>query len=438
MRNLLIGLTAIVLVAVPLDAASAQGIAISGIGAVNLAMGGAATAAPIDAAGALHWNPATISGLSSSEVNFGFGLVLPSERVSSRLPAGAFGGFPLVPLQGTDTGEPGASPLPNIAFVEKSEVSAWTYGLGVAAIGGFRTNYPASSTNPILTPQPPNGFGLGSALSEAELFQIAPTLSYAFTDSFSVGFAPTLTMARLTVDPLLVAQPDDADQNGFASYPSGRGNRWIYGGGFQIGMYYIANHDWRFGAAIKSKQWFEKARFKTTDELGRPSGTREFGFEYPFILSTGISYNGFERSIIAADFRFFDYANARGFRDTGFDSNAALRGLGWRSIFAMGCGIQHQLTDRFWVRTGYSYNQNPIEDALAGFNVLSPTISQNFIYLGSTYQFSRTSAFSLAYTHAFKNSISGEIQTPVGPIPGSNVTSEVSLDAISATIAVKY
>ncbi len=438
MRFLLSGITALVLTVAAVNAGYAQGIAVSGIGAVNLAMGGASTAAPIDAAGALHWNPATISGLASSEMSFGFGLALPSERVSSRLPAGALGGFPTVSIQGTDTGEPGSSPLPNIAFVEKSDFSPWTYGLGVAAIGGFRTNYPASLTNPILTPQPPNGFGLGSARAEAELFQIAPTLSYAFTDTFSVGFAPTLTMARLTVDPLLIASPDDSNRDGFASYPSGTGNRWIYGGGFQIGMYYIASHDWRFGAAIKSKQWFERARFKTTDELGRPSGTREFGFEYPFILSTGISYNGFERTVIAVDFRYFDYANAVGFRDSGFDSTAALRGLGWRSIFAMGCGIQHQLTDRFWVRSGYSYNQNPIEDSVAGFNVLSPTISQNFIYLGSTYQFSQASAFSIAYTHAFENDISGAIQTPAGPIPGSNVTSVVSLDAISATVAVKF
>ena len=38
------------------------GLALSGVGPINRSMGGAAVAAPIDAAGAFFWNPATISG----------------------------------------------------------------------------------------------------------------------------------------------------------------------------------------------------------------------------------------------------------------------------------------------------------------------------------------------------------------------------------------
>ena len=39
------------------------GVAISGVGPINRSMGGAAVAAPLDSAGALYWNPATIGAL---------------------------------------------------------------------------------------------------------------------------------------------------------------------------------------------------------------------------------------------------------------------------------------------------------------------------------------------------------------------------------------
>src|SRR6266478_4809911 len=48
-------------VAIGTTPARAQfGLAISGVGPINRSMGGAATAAPLDSAGAIYWNPATI------------------------------------------------------------------------------------------------------------------------------------------------------------------------------------------------------------------------------------------------------------------------------------------------------------------------------------------------------------------------------------------
>ena len=60
----------------------AQGIIFNGVGPINRSMGGASTAAPIDAAGAIYWNPATIGSLERSEVILGMELVLPTEAVS--------------------------------------------------------------------------------------------------------------------------------------------------------------------------------------------------------------------------------------------------------------------------------------------------------------------------------------------------------------------
>ncbi len=310
----------------------AQGIALSGVGPVNRAMAGAATAAPIDAAGAVLWNPASISGLPSSEVDFGMELLLPSEKLASSIPA--------LGLQGSTGGEPGVSIIPEMAIVHKSEDSPWTYGLGIFGIGGFQTNYPASLTNPVLTPQPPKGVGLGRVSSVAEFYQVVPTVSFALSEKLSVGFAPTLTIARLDVNPVVFVAPDDSAGTG-ATYPSGDGTRYHFGGGFQLGVYYAANEAWNFGFCFKSPQWFETFRSNTVDELGRPE-VSSARFDYPLILSLGTSYTGIENWLFACDVRYFNYGGTAGFGSpAAFDASGAVTGLGWKSIVSVHTGAQY-------------------------------------------------------------------------------------------------
>ncbi|MGD9634169.1 MAG: OmpP1/FadL family transporter [Pirellulales bacterium] len=417
---------------------AAQGLAASGVGPVNQSMAGAATACPIDAAGALMWNPASISGLASSEVSLGFGLVFPQSTLSSRLDAGSFGPqVPPTPLAGADASQSGTAAIPYLAFAEKIDNSCWTYGLGVFGIGGFRVNYPSSYSNPILMPQPPDGFGLGHITSDVEILQIAPTLSYAPTNRLSVGIAPTISLAKVGVDPVLFAPPDDANGDGVPSYPEGRGSRSFWGGGFQCGVYYIADGGWHFGAAVKTPQWFEDIRFYTVDEQGQ-SHTVKVAFTYPTVVSLGTAYSGLDDWILATDVRLFDFANADGFRQTGFAPDGSLMGLGWSSIFAVSCGAQYQASEWLHLRLGYSYNQNPISDFDSGFNVASPGILQHFLYCGATIPLSCWTEFSAAYIHGFENSVSGPIQTPAGAVPGSQVASTAALDALSVGIAVKY
>src|SRR6185295_7246970 len=75
------------------------GVVISGAGPTNRSMAGASTAAPLDASGALYWNPATITGLCGSQLDVGLEGLYPQAHLSSRIPANTFGqGFPPVDL----------------------------------------------------------------------------------------------------------------------------------------------------------------------------------------------------------------------------------------------------------------------------------------------------------------------------------------------------
>src|SRR3954470_24234744 len=93
------------------------GLAIGGVGPINFSMGGAATAAPIDSAGALYWNPATITGVKN-EMEFGIGFLTPRTTISSRVNQGAFGfGQPTSTLSGNTGGNNGVFILPTIGLV---------------------------------------------------------------------------------------------------------------------------------------------------------------------------------------------------------------------------------------------------------------------------------------------------------------------------------
>ena len=77
--------------AMPGQARAQFGLAVGGVGPINRAMGGASTAAPIDAAGALYWNPATISGLDRNESEFATEVLIPRTTLTSRVAPGTFG-----------------------------------------------------------------------------------------------------------------------------------------------------------------------------------------------------------------------------------------------------------------------------------------------------------------------------------------------------------
>jgi long-chain fatty acid transport protein len=389
--------------------------------------------------GALYWNPAGIGALPASEATFGLGLLLPTSRLASVVPAGSIipGVFPPVTLSGNDAGEPGVCPIPSAAFVYRDDESPFTYGLGMYGIGGFSVNYPASETNPVLTPPPPNGIGLGHVFAQLEVLQVAPTIAVAVTQNISVGITPTINLARLSVTPLFFSPPDDANGDTFSTYPSGTATRYTWGGGITFGLLYTDPSGINLGASIKSPQWFEKFRAHSADELGAPRVLKT-GFDLPMTISVGGAYTGFENWTFALDLRYFDYANTDGFRGSGFNADGSVAGLGWKNIYAVASGVQYQAFERLALRMGYSYNTNPIDESVAFFNLASPLIQQHMLSAGATYEFAPGCLASLSYTHVFENSVTGPIVTPAGEIPGSTVTSFMYADLLIATVGVRF
>lgn len=415
------------------------GLVASGAGPINRSMAGAATGAPLDAAGALYWNPATISALDQSEMVFGTEIVIPRTTITSHISAGSLGpGSP--GLTGHNGANNGVFPPYVFALVHKLEGSPWTLGVAVFTLGGFAVNYPSSRTNPILTPQPPFGLGVGALNSQYLAYQFAPTVGYQLSDTVSVGFAPNLDLGTLTASPAGFALPTlvPTPLGPAPVFPAATGGRYRWGGGFQVGVYYNPGNDWRFGAALKSPQWFETYTYNSVSVNGVPV-TPKFNLDYPMIASVGGSYTGFDRTLIATDFRFIDYRDTNGFRHSGFSSQGELTGLGWQNVFAVATGVQYRCSDALSVRGGYSFSLNPVGNAVTSFNIASPQIIQHTLTLGASYNVTSNLKFSLAYLHFFQNETMGPIVEPfVGPIHASSVRTTATGDSVVLGATVMY
>lgn len=416
--SVVVGLVVSVVIA---SAAFAQGVYVSSAGPVNRGMGGASAAAPIDAIGALYWNPATISGLPNSEMAFGLDLILADHEVASS--AG--------PVSGVTQGDAGVFPVPTVGWVYHVEGSpSVTLGLGVGGVAGFKTNLPADPTNPVLAPAPT---GLGRIASEAAFLQLAPVISVALTDNLSVAAGPIVTLGQVEIEPFVFASP-----NANGRYSPGRATRYHWGGGAQAGVYYIHNCVWHFGASLKTPAWMEDFEFYGEDEAGNPRSLTT-DLDLPLIASAGLAYSGLPNWVFAADVRWFDYQNTEGFGGTAsFDATGALEGLGWRSVFAAAAGVQRRVSDRLYVRAGYTYNQNPIENDKSFFNMGSVLIYEHMVSAGFSWNFNDWTALSFAWSYMLENERTGPIYQPgVGPLDGTSVTNDLDVHLISVGLSMR-
>ncbi len=400
---------------------SGQGAIVSAGGPVHRSMGGASTAAPVSAIGALYWNPATISGLERSELEVSLGLLWTDHEVES-----TFG-----PLTGSTEADPGSFPIPNFGWVHQKRGSNLTLGLGVNSVAGFKTNVPADPSNPVLSPQPA---GLGGVSSEASFLQITPVLSYAATERLSFAASPLITTGQIGLEPFIF---DSA--NGDGTYPSGRATHYHWGGGVQAGIFYVGRNGWNFGTSIKSPTWMETFEFQGQDENGLPR-TMTAEIDLPLTLSIGAALTSYEDYTFAIDARLIDYANADGFGDPNqFAPDGTLQGLDWSSVFSLALGVQRRLGERIHVRSGYTYNESPIQDEESFHNIGSPLFYEHMLSVGGSYSLCRDVAINLAYSHYFENSRQGAIVSPAdGPVPGTSVTNRLSANLFSFGVLMRH
>ena len=425
--NLLFAVSLIPLYPVALSAT--DGHFLHGSGPVNEAMGGADTGICLDATGAIAWNAACPARFSGRRFEFHGTIFTPWRSLSSTVNANAFGpGMPAATLSGTTVSQRDMSFMPGFSFIYHPG-GANAYSVAVLAVSGFGVDYDqnADFSNPILTPQAPNGFGFGRIRSNYMLVTVPLGISRQMTERFSVGFAIVPSLSMLQVIPAPFAPPVMGGST-MPYYLSAGNNAPATGMGANAGIHYVAGPV-SLGVSYRSPIWFQKFTWNRKD-LSGDSHTMNFHMNLPQVVSAGVGIAPAKATRIGVDVRWFDYADAAGFNKAGYNPDGSVAGFGWRNIWAVGGGLQQQVASSTKLMAGYNYSGNPVPDKYTFFNTPAPAIVQHHLS-GGIVQTVHGWDTTVAYYHAFQNSITGPWISGQGPIPGTSVTSRMSENSVT-------
>lgn len=393
-----------------------NGNALHGIGAVNSSMGGAGVALPNDALGALNLNPALLTQLDGHK--FEFSAELADDDITIESQVG--------PFSGSTEHEADPALIPAFGFTAHKPGGKLAYGVGFLGMAGFGADFPQDSTNPLFAPQP---FGFGRVFSTYALMKVPVMAAYQINDNLSIGGAFLAGRASLTARPAGFASPD-CTATGVCFVPSTDSDS-AWGFGAQVGVYYRINDMFAVGASYQSEMEFED--FEWNSAVANPNlptfGTaRKLSLQVnnPANAVIGIGITPSDRLKIALDAKQLFFADTEGFGNM----------LGWEDITAFGLGVQFQAAPRLTLRAGYNQTDNAIPDEAAFFNVASPAIFGKHACVGMGIGVTESLTLNAGYYRAFSEKISGPFVSPViGPVPGTRVTSEMTLDSIVATFS---
>lgn len=416
---------------------SQAGHIMQGAGAVNMSMGGAATAQPLDITGTLHWNPAAITAFDRDQVRLDIGLFFSSPELSSTVPEVDGNGQPTGNFfSGVTKDDRGISPLPAVSFVTNSENGKHHFGVSAIGISGFGVTFPESTTNPINMPQAMGGFG--RVESDYSLLQFGLAYAYKLSDQFSIGIQPTLDFATLELWPNPTASPTQA------GYPR-TDKATAFGFGGQVGLYFDSGTGFKAGTSYKTVQNFGDFEFNNT-YLDNSESTSTFAMDYPAIWSLGLGYSKGYLDL-ALDYRLVDYENTDGFKTKGWTPTATVAGFGWKNISIISAGLQYKYFRGVPIRLGYTYSSNPISSEMAFFNIPATAIIKNAFQLGVGLEVSEHFQLDGVFHMGFSGGdTSGPIYSPMlvgnfppyGAVPGSEVSYKMTTSMLMVGAQYKW
>ncbi len=414
-----------------LPAWAGDGAQLHGIGAVNSAMGGAGVALPNDAIGALNGNPALLAKLSGHRMEFSTEFAKAKNAVSSSVHV-SIPGTPGFDVSGRTADDGKVAVIPEFAWTHHSSTSSAAYGMGFLGLVGFGVDYPQDPHNPLLAPQPQ---GFGRVFSSYSLLKIPFAVAFQATPRLAVGLSFNAARATLSADPAGFAAPDcsGSPSNPTCFYPRvNDDSEFGYGG--QVGILWEVTPTINVGASYASKISFSSFQWDSAHaNPGLPNfgtaRTIRFKVDAPATAAVGLGLKLAPNFQVALDAKRIDYGDAAGFGGSGFDAQGNAKGLGWKNSTVFAAGAEWRPSARLALRAGYNHAENPIPDDLTFQNVIAPAIFENHACLGLGFGIYQNLELNLAVYRAFKTTASGPFLSRFGPVPGTQVKNEMTLDS---------
>jgi long-chain fatty acid transport protein len=309
-----------------------------------------------------------------------------------------------------------------------------TIGVALVGQGGMNTEYDtttfANFSAPPGSPMNPTGAFTATEPTGVDLAQMGLGITYARELSPFAGLG--ITRQSIGITPILAAQrfkarglqpfkplsvsPENVTNNGYD---------YSWGGGVRLGwLGSLLQDQVNVGISYQSKLWMTD--FDDYEGLFAGGGD----FDIPAIFNFGLTFIITPKLTMVADFKriFYDEIDAlSNTNDIGFEqivSNPDNRlgadnglGFGWQDVNVYSIGLQYEANEKFTLRAGYSYGEEPWKNVNTLFNVLAPATIEKHLSLGGTFKLDKQSRINFAYTHAFKNTIQGTSQF-TGPQTG--------------------
>ena len=186
-----------------------------------------------------------------------------------------------------------------------------------------------------------------------------------------------------------------------------------YGVGVQVGMIYKATDRLSLGLNYVTPQ---NVNYDDVYDLDGDGKSDRLQLESPQQLGFGLAYNFLEyKLLVETDVKWINWNGSNGYDD-----------FGWGDQWVFAVGAQYQPMQKLFLRMGYNYGNNPVNEH-NGWNGSSPTtvqgntmpryyyesfrvigfpaIVEHHITAGIGYEFSPKFALNLGYMHAFSNTI---------------------------------
>lgn len=346
----------------------AQGHMLHGVGPVNSAMGGAGAASPNESLGALTYNPALIAGAEGNQISFATEFFEDGILIDTTVGS----------LTGRATPTTQLTAIPAFGWMLRDPKGKVALGFGLIGLAGFGADYPADAASILFAPIPG---GFGRIYTDYRETKIPVAFAYQATPKLALGVSLNLYMGEFGVAPLPYKYFDE-DAAGNRYYPeAGRMDRsWAFAP--QFGFYYQANPKVGIGASITAPQNFSPYRWNSTHanpagvDYGQPQ-ILEFDLDGPMIVAFGVGLKPGAKTVIAADGMFTKYEGVHGLGGPGGIVDGHVDPFGWRSVWTVKAGIQHQVNEKLVVRGGYNFSQMPLRSEVVLSATGAPATFQN-------------------------------------------------------------
>lgn len=412
------------LLGLPAPVHGGNGHFVHGVGAVNSSMGGAGTGLPSDVLGALFLNPALLADVEGHQMVFGVEFVQSDASVTSTVQT------PFGPLTGSTEDGSDLTPIPAVGWAYRPEDGSLALGFGVLGLAGFSTDYPADPANPILVPQPQ---GLGRVQADYTLLQIPFAVAWQATEDLSLGFQLNGGWATLEATPFAGVAPDCSGPT--TCFFTSVDKDGAFGVGFQLGLHYRVSDALSLGLSYVSEQSYEDFSWNATvtnpnlPTFGLSRRVR-FDLDSPQRVGVGLGFEPNEHWSLGLDVRWVNYSDTDGFEEGPIDpATLTAPGLGWDDMWVYAVGAQYRFTNGVTLRAGYNLSDAAVQPRTAFFNVQSPANFEDHYTLGLGFPLYDHLDVHVGYYHVPDNAVGGPFQSPLGPVPGTRVENEISVDS---------